>query len=106
METCSVFMGIFDAFDLWVVIPFLLGYFSWKFLFVGVDIPYEKLAEKTHQYNVEDDTVSTTSSEDEDDKPPAPEDISSELRRLREEILRERAQCDKHEETDPGSGPH
>lgn len=102
METCSMFFGIFDALDLWVVIPFLLGYFSWKFLFVGLDVRYEKLPEKTY---IEDDAASTTSSDDEDEKPPVPEDISSELQRLREEILRERAQLDNLEEPTPGNGP-
>eukprot|EP00746_Dinoflagellata_sp_MGD_P069452 gnl/MRDRNA2_/MRDRNA2_28446_c0_seq1.p1 gnl/MRDRNA2_/MRDRNA2_28446_c0~~gnl/MRDRNA2_/MRDRNA2_28446_c0_seq1.p1 ORF type:complete len:103 (-),score=28.16 gnl/MRDRNA2_/MRDRNA2_28446_c0_seq1:335-643(-) len=98
MEACSIFIGVFDAFDLWIIVPFLLGYFSWKFLFVGMDIRYDKLEAKY----IEDDAVSTVSSDDEDEKPPAREDISSELQRLREEILRERAQADKQEEPDVG----
>jgi hypothetical protein len=33
-EECSDSM----AFDLWIVLPFFLGYFSWRFLFVGFDL--------------------------------------------------------------------
>jgi len=89
METCSIFFGVFDALDLWVILPFLLGYFSWKFLFVGLDVRYDKLPEKTY---TDDDAASTVSSDDEDEKRPAADDISSELLRLREEIRLERAE--------------
>lgn len=78
MEAGSLMLGMVDAFDLWVIVPFLLGYFSWRLLFVGLELP-------SHG---ETGVGKKVVEEDEHDAAIA----AAELASLREEIRREREQ--------------
>eukprot|EP00746_Dinoflagellata_sp_MGD_P010325 gnl/MRDRNA2_/MRDRNA2_121277_c0_seq1.p1 gnl/MRDRNA2_/MRDRNA2_121277_c0~~gnl/MRDRNA2_/MRDRNA2_121277_c0_seq1.p1 ORF type:complete len:115 (-),score=19.35 gnl/MRDRNA2_/MRDRNA2_121277_c0_seq1:268-612(-) len=96
MESCSLFAGLFDALDLWVILPFLLGYFSWKFLFMDVTIPAGSHVKKI----VDEPTSPASNSDDEDNEQREqvePGDVLTELERLREEIRMERAQSDNRQ---------
>lgn len=107
MESCSYFAGVFDVLDLWVIVPFLLGYFSWKLLFVDVAVPG---TDKTSPTKIVDEPTSPRSGsdveDDEQEDKPKPGDISSELERIREEIRKERAQVGRVSEKRSAIGGH
>merc|ERR1712224_355119 len=75
VEGCSDSM----AMDAWVLVPFFLGYISWRILFVGFELPsqYDRLAKKC----VHDPADFKCS------KNPSPAEVADTLAQLRKELL-------------------
>lgn len=83
-EECSDNMAL----DLWILVPFILGYFSWRFLFVGFDFASRstRICKEKSLSSYDDEPVVTKSIGD-----PSAVEIARKLRELRQEILSEKS---------------